>query len=93
MVIEVLSDESGRIVALNAAHDGREPRHLRTSETHDAVSAAPRPPKITMQPRAGQQRHLVNLPDEFEHMPLKEIHRSFRLVHDAAGPRLERVAS
>jgi hypothetical protein len=93
MVIEVLTDENGTILAMNAAHDGREPRRLRTGEAHDdaSESASPRPPKIAMRPRVGQERHLVTLPDEFEQMPLKEIHRSFRLVHDAAGPRLERV--
>jgi hypothetical protein len=44
-----------------------------------------------MQPRAGQQHHLIALPAELEGMPLKEIHSGFRLVHGVDGPRLERI--
>jgi hypothetical protein len=92
MVIEVLAAENGTILALGAPDDTRISKHLRLAASRGAQTAPQAPPTITMRPRPGQQRHLVTLPDELANMSLKEIHRSYRLVHHAAGPRLEPIA-
>jgi len=89
MVIEVLADENGTILALGAPDDTRISKHLRLAASRGAPRA---PPTIAMRPRPGQQCHLVTLPDELANMSFKEIHRSYRLVHHATGPRLEPIA-
>jgi hypothetical protein len=93
MTIEFLVDENGTILALSTAHEGQESARRRAREPRDEESVTLRPPTVKMQPRAGQQRHLISLPAELEGMPLKEIHSGFRLVHDVGGPRLERITS
>jgi len=85
MTVEVLTDESGTILALSAARPGRQP------EPGGEEPVAPRPPRVEMRPRAGQQRHVVALPAELAGVKLGEVHRSFRIVHDGGTPRLERV--
>jgi hypothetical protein len=60
-------------------------------KSRDEEGVTLRPPTVKMQPRAGQQHHLIALPAELEGMPLKEIHSGFRLVHGVDGPRLERI--
>jgi hypothetical protein len=91
MTIEVLVDANGTILAVNTAHEGQESARRSAREWRGEQSATLWPPTIGMQPRAGQQRHLVTLPPELEGRPLKEIHSLFRLVHHAGGPRLERI--
>jgi hypothetical protein len=91
MTIEVLVDENGTILALSTAHEGQESARRSAREPRGERSATLWPPTIGMQPRAGQQRHLVALPAELEGMPLKEIHSLFHLVRDVAGPRLARI--
>ena len=93
MTIEVLVNENGTILALNTAHEGQESARRSAREPRGEKSGTLWPPTIGMQPRAGQQRHLVTLPAELEGMPLKEIHSAFRLVQDVGGPRLERITS
>jgi hypothetical protein len=91
MTIEVLVDQNGTILALSTAHDPQESAR-RADKPHREKSVTQPHPTIVMRPRAGQQRHLVALPAELQGMPLKEIHSSFRVVHDVGGPRLERIA-
>jgi hypothetical protein len=91
MTIEVLVDENGTILALSTAHEGKEPARRRAREQRDEEGVTLRPPTVKMQPRAGQQHHLIALPAELEGMPLKEIHSGFRLVHGVDGPRLESI--
>ncbi len=85
MTVEVLTDESGTILALSAAQAGR------PAEPRGAELAEPRPPRVEIRPRAGQRRHVVALPAELAGVTLREVHRSFRIVHDGGTPRLERV--
>ena len=92
MIVEIPVDEEGTILALNTAHEGQQPTRRTAHERRGEKSRTLWPPTIGMQPRAGQQRYLVTLPAELEGMPLKEIHSLFCLVHDVAGPRLERIA-
>ena len=93
MTVEILADENGTILALNTAHEGQKSARRSAREPRGEESGTLWRPTIDMQPRAGQQRHVVTLPAELEGMPLKEIHSLFRLVLDVAGPRLERIAS
>jgi hypothetical protein len=92
MTIEVLVDRNGRILALSTAHEAQEPARRRGREPHSEKSVTMALPTIVVQPGAGQQRCLVALPAELQGMSLKEIHSSFRVVHDVGGPRLERTA-
>jgi hypothetical protein len=82
MTIEVLVDRNGTILALSMVHDGQESaRHRARQRSEKSVTM--RLPTIVIQPRAGQQRLIVELPAELQGMPLKEIHLPQNAIRSA----------
>jgi hypothetical protein len=88
MMIEILVDGKGIILALGAARE----RHGLVRPNQGSGEPDTRlPPTIELRPRAGQFRYVLALPADLEAMPLKEIHRSFRIAGDPGSPQLKRV--
>lgn len=74
MKVTVVSDANGNIVAISKA------------EVLSPTKGVPS--RVGLNARGGQRVHQLELPKEFEHLPLAQIHSSARLEITAKEPKL-----